>query len=205
MKRPLKARSAAATVLGIIALVITAGGAALAASRGESSITACVHKTSGGLYQARHCEKRDRRLTWSAAGPRGTVGPPGPSGSKGDTGSPGPQGEPGSARGFAYVRSNGTVKEKGGSIDIAIDKIKTGEYCLKMDPKPDFSAPIVATIQGPDLTAGLISVNSSTGSDCNEDGGMGVFTMNTAGAAADHDFVVAVIGVAPVPNGGPGA
>ena len=82
---------------------------------------------------------------------------------------------------------------KGGSIDIAIDRVKTGEYCLKMNPKPAFFAPIVATIQGPDPTAGLISVNSAVGSDCNPDGGFGVFTMNTAGAAADHDFVVAIM------------
>lgn len=129
-------------------------------------------------------------------------GDPGP---KGDTGRQGPQGDPGSAAGFAYVLANGSVLRKGGSTDIAIDKVKTGEYCLKMSPRPDHSAPIVATIQGPDLTAGLINVNSATGGDCNADGAFGVFTMNTAGVAADHAFVVAIMGAGVGPDGGPGA
>ena len=85
------------------------------------------------------------------------------------------------------------MSTKGGSTDIAIHKFKTGEYCLKLTPKPHFFLPIVATIQGPDLTPGLISVNSGAGSDCNADGGVGVFTMNPAGAAADHAFAVALI------------
>ena len=171
MKRVFGIRGAPAAALGVIALIIAASGVALAASPG-GSITVCVHKPDGRLYRAKHCAGRDAKLSWSVTGPRGA---------------------PGSARGFAYVRSDGTVITKGGSIDIAIDRVKTGEDCLKMNPKPAFFAPIVATIQGPDLTAGLISVNSAVGSDCNPDGGFGVFTMNTAGAAADHDFVVAIM------------
>jgi hypothetical protein len=200
MRRLLTTRRAAATALGIIALVAIASGAAFAATRGGGSITACVHKLGGGLYQSRHCAKHDGKLAWSAAGPRGVAGPQGPAGAQGDAGAQGPQGpqgDPGSARGFAYVTSDGTVATKGGSIDIAIHKVKAGEYCLKMNPKPHFFTPIVATIQGPDLTPGLISVNTSAGSDCNADGGQGVFTMNTVGAAADHDFVVAVMGDPP--------
>jgi hypothetical protein len=194
MRRLLRARSAAATVLGVIALVVAAS-AALGASRGDRSIAACVHKTGGGLYKAKHCTKHDSILRWSVAGPRGADGLQGAAGAKGDRGVQGPQGsqgEPGSARGFAFVEADGNVKHKGGSIDIAIDKIKTGEYCMTMNPRPDFFAPIVATIQGSDLTAGLINVNSSFGSDC--DSGFGVFTMDKAGAATDNSFVVAVMG-----------
>jgi hypothetical protein len=202
MRRLVTTRRAAATALAVIALVAIASGVAVAASHGDGSITACVHKTSGGLYRAKHCAKHDTKLRWSTTGPRGATAPEGPAGAKGDTGAQGPQGDPGSARGFAYVTSDGTVATKGGSIDIAIHKVKAGAYCLKMNPKPHFFAPIVATIQGPDFTAGLISVNSSAGSDCNDDGGLGVFTMNTAGAAADHDFVVAVMGDPPGPSAG---
>jgi hypothetical protein len=201
-KRLLTARSAPAIALAIIALVVAAGGAAVAASHGSGSITACVHKTGGGLYRAKHCAKRDTKLTWSAAGPVGVAGPQGPAGAKGDAGAQGPKGDPGSARGFAFVDADGTVHGKGGSIDIAVHKVKTGEYCLKMNPKPDFYAPIVATIQGPDLTPGLINVNTSFAGDCNADGGQGVFTMNAAGAAADHQFVVAVMGDATIAGGG---
>jgi Collagen triple helix repeat (20 copies) len=128
-----------------------------------------------------------------APGPPGATGPQGPAGTKGSVGPQGPQGNPGSARGFAFVESDGTVITKGGSIDIKIDRVKTGEYCLLLNPKPGFFAPIVATIQGPDLTAGLINVNTSFGSDCNPDGGYGVFTMNAAGKATDQQFVVAVM------------
>jgi hypothetical protein len=202
MRRLLRTRSAAATVLGIIALVVAAS-AALGASRGDRSITTCVHKTGGGLYRAKHCAKHDSSLRWSVAGPRGAggpQGPQGPAGAKGDRGAQGPQGDPGSARGFAFVEADGHVKSKGGSIDIAIDRIKPGEYCMAMNPKPDFFAPIVATIQGPDLTAGLINVNTSFGGDCTS--GQGVFTMNTAGAATDHSFVVAVMGDATPGSGG---
>jgi hypothetical protein len=186
MKRVFGIRGAPAAALGVIALIIAASGVALAASPG-GSITVCVHKPDGRLYRAKHCAGRDAKLSWSVTGPRGATGLQGPAGP------PGTQGAPGSARGFAYVGSDGTVITKGGSIDIAIDRVKTGEYCLKMNPKPAFFAPIVATIQGPDLTPGLISVNTSFGSDCNPDGGYGVFTMNAAGKATDQQFVVAVM------------
>jgi hypothetical protein len=204
MKRLSTARSAA-IALAVIALVVAASGAAFAATRGGGSITACVHRLGGGLYQAKHCAKRERKLTWSVAGPAGATGRQGAAGAKGDGGAQGAQGDSGSAPGFAFVLADGTVQKKGGSIDIAIHKVKTGEYCLKMSPDPGFFAPIVATIQGPDLTAGLISANTSAGSDCNADGGKGVFTMNAAGAAADHQFVVAVMGPGGEPGGDPGA
>jgi hypothetical protein len=192
MHRVLKAKVTPA-VLAAIALAIVTTGAGLAASGGGGAITACVHHKGGALYRATRCPSHDTKLTWNKTGPAGPIGPRGPAGTKGNAGPQGRQGNPGSARGFAFVDANGTVKTKGGSIDIKIDKIKTGEYCLLLSPKPGFFAPIVATIQGPDLTPGLISVNTSFGSDCNSDGGYGVFTMNTAGTATDHQFVVAVM------------
>jgi hypothetical protein len=201
MRRLVTTRRAAVTALAIVALVVIASGAACAATRGGGSVSACVHVRGGGLYQAKHCAKHDRKLTWSVAGPRGATGSQGPAGSRGNSGAPGAQGVPGSAAGFAYVLADGTVQTKGGSIDIAVHKVKTGEYCLIMTPQTSTFAPILATIQGPDLTAGLINVNTSSGSDCNADGGFGVFTMNAAGAAADHDFVVAVMGAGESPAG----
>jgi hypothetical protein len=69
----------------------------------------------------------------------------------------------------------------------------------------DGDAPILATIQGGDRTAGSIRVNSVVGGDCAADGSFGVFTMNTAGAAADHDFVVALVGSAQLGGGDPNA
>lgn len=82
---------------------------------------------------------------------------------------------------------------RGGSITIRIHRIRTGAYCLLPTPNISTFAPIVATLQGPDFTAGLISVNTSFGSDCNADDGWGVFTMDTTGKPADHQFVVAIM------------
>jgi hypothetical protein len=184
-----------AALLGLLAVGVgAASGALAAAAGGGGSISACVHKAGGGLYRAVHCAKHDGKLTWNVAGAQGPAGVTGPAGSAGATGPQGAQGPPGgSARAFAFVNADGTVVTKGGSIDIAIDKVKTGEYCLKFNPDVNkLFAPIVATIQGPDLTPALISVNTGVGSDCNPDGGAGVFTMNTAGAATDHQFTVAL-------------
>jgi hypothetical protein len=189
MKRLSKARIAPGTALGVIALVVALGGGALAASGGNGTITACVQKQSALLYQAKKCAKHDRKLSWSTRGPVGAVG------AVGATGAQGPQGNPGSARGWAFIDSDGTVKNRGGAVSISIHKVKTGEYCLLFAPKLDSLTfqPIVATLQGADFTAGLISANTSVGSDCNPDGGAGVFTMNPAGVATDHQFVVAIM------------
>src|SRR2546421_260859 len=141
MKQILATRSAPAIVLGIIALVVAAGGGAYAATSGGGRITVCVHKNGGGLYQAKKCAKHDRKLSWGASGRRGATGrqgpigvqgatgakgdtgAQGPTGAKGDTGAQGPQGIegiPGSARGFAFVKSDGTVITQGGSIAISV-------------------------------------------------------------------------------------
>jgi hypothetical protein len=95
------------------------------------------------------------------------------------------------------------VNNKGGSIDIAIHKVSAGEYCLILTPRQEFRAPILATLQGEDSTAGLISVNTAFGSDCNPLGGFGVFTKNPAGTATDHEFVVAIMWAGSVEPGAP--
>ena len=174
--------------LAIVAVIVGLAGGAYAATRQSSNtITACVHHSGGGLYIARRCAHNDSSRRWAITGPRGQPGPQGRQGPQGRLGIPG------SARGFAFVNSDGTVVTKGGSTAIAVHKIGTGAYCLHMTPSPGNFAPIVATLQGEDFTAGLISVNTSFGSACNFDGGIGVFTMNATGKATDHQFVVAVM------------
>ncbi|GEM_PF-6649337 len=64
--------------------VFILGGFALASSQGTSqgTISACVHKSGGGLYVGR-CARGDKTLSWSQRGrqgPRGPVGPQGPAG-----------------------------------------------------------------------------------------------------------------------------
>src|ERR1700693_302024 len=98
MRRVLQARSAAAPALGSFALVVVAAGGAYAATSGAGTISACVGKSGGRLYKAKHCARGDSRLTWSVTGPKGAkgdigpAGPAGPMGSAGTTGPPGPAG-----------------------------------------------------------------------------------------------------------------
>jgi hypothetical protein len=211
MKQIRAARSAPAIVLGIIALVVAAGGGAYAATSGGGRIAACVHKNGGGLYQARQCAKHDRRLSWGAAGPRGrqgaigaqgasgvqgATGVQGPTGAKGDAGAQGPQGIQGiagSARGFAFVGSDGTVVTQGGSVAISVERVSAGQYCLTLTPAQGTFVPILTTIQGQDDTPAFINVNTSFGSVCNGKGNTGVSTEDKTGAPADEQFVVAVM------------
>ena len=176
-----------ANVVATFALVLAMSGGALAASRyvinSSKQINPRVLKQLGSRGGA-----AGKTGATGQAGPAGATGPTGPAGAEG------PQGSSGSAAGFAYVEASGTVDSRGGAVAISIDRVKVGEYCVLFTPKQEFSAPILATLQGPDATAALISVNSSFGSDCNQDDGIGVFTKNASGVPTDHDFVVALLG-----------
>jgi Collagen triple helix repeat (20 copies) len=92
MRRLLRARSAPATALGIVAVILAAAGGAWAATSGGGTLAACVHHHGGGLYHARHCARHDGQLSWDTRGPSGPQGSAGP---KGDTGAQGPQGSAG--------------------------------------------------------------------------------------------------------------
>jgi len=178
-----------ANIIATLALLFTMSGGALAASHylinSSKQINPKVLRQLSG-----------RTGPSGAAGATGDADKTGASGATGASGPAGPEGvrgNPGSAAAFAYVRADGKVVRKGGAIDITVDRIKTGEYCLIFTPGQELFAPILATLQGEDSTAGLISVNSSVGSDCNPDGGFGVFTKNVSGVATNHDFVVALM------------
>jgi hypothetical protein len=126
-------------------------------------------------------------------GPKGDTGDQGPPGPQGPQGDAGPQGPAGTAKAWAWVEASGSIVEQGGESTITIIKIGTGQYCIQTDPSiiGNFG-PILATLQGPDLTPGFINANTGWGSDCNPYGGYGVFTANSSGAAADRAFVVVI-------------
>jgi hypothetical protein len=85
------------TGVALAALVLAASGGAYGAGAGSSAaITACVHHGGGGLYLARKCARRDKRLTWNEIGPTGPRGLPGPQGLQGLQGLQGVQGPPAS-------------------------------------------------------------------------------------------------------------
>jgi hypothetical protein len=85
MRRLLSARGAAATAVGVWAVLIAGGGYALAGG-GAGTIHACVHRHGGTLYVAKRCASHDRKLSWDRAGPTGARG------ATGATGATGPQG-----------------------------------------------------------------------------------------------------------------
>jgi hypothetical protein len=79
--------------VSLVALVVAASGGAYAAVGGSPGvIRACVHRTGGGLYIARHCARHDKGLAWSATGPSGSRGLQGPQGLQGPPGLQGQQG-----------------------------------------------------------------------------------------------------------------
>lgn len=84
-------------VLGLIAVVLAAGGFAFAAA--GDKVLACAKKSTGALrLENGKCKKKERRATWSVDGPAGAKGPAGAAGPEGDPGSPGvagPQGPQG--------------------------------------------------------------------------------------------------------------
>jgi hypothetical protein len=71
--------------VAIVALVLAAGGFAVAAIPGkDGSITACFSKRSGALRvvaASKPCRPGERRIVWSQEGPRGPRGVTGPAGS----------------------------------------------------------------------------------------------------------------------------
>jgi hypothetical protein len=78
--------------LGIVAVILAAGGGAYAATSAGRTITVCVDHNTGGLYRAHHCAPHDKKLSWNGRGPSGARGPVGP---KGDAGAQGLKGDAG--------------------------------------------------------------------------------------------------------------
>lgn len=91
-------------VIAVLALVVAAAGGALAASGGGGKITVCVSKGDGTLYQAKKCQKKDKKLSWNAKGKQGPAGPAGKNGTNGTNGANG------AAAGLS-VKQSGTVVE----------------------------------------------------------------------------------------------
>jgi hypothetical protein len=111
MKRFLKSTQGAVVAIGALALVVAAAGGAWAASGGGSGkITVCVSKNGGALYQAKKCQKKDKKLSWNA---QGAQGPAGPAGKNGTDGKNGTNGANGAVQGYSATQS--------GSLDITDD------------------------------------------------------------------------------------
>jgi hypothetical protein len=91
--------------LVVAVLIVAVTGAAYATVNSSApTISACVHHAGGGIYMARRCAARDRRLTWNITGPQG---PPGPQGSAGSVGPQGAAGPLGPSAAFSVDRHEG--------------------------------------------------------------------------------------------------
>ncbi|HEY2715627.1 MAG TPA: hypothetical protein VGI73_05345 [Solirubrobacterales bacterium] len=116
MKKVFKSTPGAVIVLGALALAIAAAGGAWAASGGGAGkITVCVSKSGGALYQAKKCQKKDKKLSWSIQGPQGPKGAEGADGKNGKDGTNGANGKNGAVAGLSAAQSgvvnlNGTEK-----------------------------------------------------------------------------------------------
>jgi hypothetical protein len=72
----------------VVAAAVLVTGTSLAMA-GSGTLSACVHRHGGGLYEARTCAKGDTRLEWGSTGPRGLRGAPGAKGTTGAQGAAG--------------------------------------------------------------------------------------------------------------------
>jgi hypothetical protein len=129
------ANRAPAMVLGALALIVAAGGGALAASGGAgATITACVNKHDRALYQARNCKKGDKKLKWNERGRQGSQGPQGARGVQGATGLQGPTGDmgltgpPGASGATHVVVRSATNGVSSNVVDVSCDpgEVATG-------------------------------------------------------------------------------
>jgi hypothetical protein len=85
-------------VAGLLAIVATGGGYAIASGDSSGVLHACANRKSGVLRLARSCGRDERAITWNQVGPpgrRGAAGPVGPSdGYAAQTSQTGPPGGP---------------------------------------------------------------------------------------------------------------
>ena len=136
MRSFLQRRSAPATVLGIIALVVAAAGGAYAATSGGGKISVCVSKSGGALYKAKHCAAGDSKLSWNVTGPKGATGQTGQTGGTGAAGPTGPTGPggatgpPGPAGNNVTVTETNTVNVATGTFGITSVQCPSGDQAL---------------------------------------------------------------------------
>jgi hypothetical protein len=166
-----------ALAFGLVVLLVAAGGTAYAATT-RGKVTVCVHRKGGGLYEASHCARHDKKLDLSkrgpagptgatgavgAAGARGATGPTGPTGQTGPTGPTGPTGQTGAtgqtgpagtARAYGLV--NGTTVTQSLNV-ISVTNPSVGTYCLTL------ASGITQGTTMPELTPDLLNDTTVNG------------------------------------------
>lgn len=179
-------RPSPAMIVACAALLVALGGTSIAA------VKVLVPRNSVGSLQVIDHSLLAKDFKTPPKGPRGLAGPAGPAGPAGSQGPAGPAGASGpkgdSATAlWASIDDNGTlVRNKGAASAL---RTATGQYQVVFNQ--DVTGCVyVATLGGPttDNTVGEVS----TAQKAAINGGVSVWTYNSAGAATNKDFFVAV-------------
>jgi hypothetical protein len=158
MGRVFRSCTAPGVALGIVAIVIVAAGGAYAASASSSgTITVCVAKKGGALYQARTCKKGNHKLSWNAAGPAGAHGANGVNGAAGATGPAGATGQTG-ATGPATGPAGGSLA--GSYPDPTLATGAVGAADLAADAVPGYATTSGSTGTSIVTTVGFVEIAS---------------------------------------------
>ncbi len=176
MRRRPKTRNAPATVLGVLAVIIAAGGSAYAATaQSGRTISACVRQRGGTLYDAHRCARHDQRLRWGITGPRGTAGITGATGAAGPSGKPGaqgmggPQGPKGNTGSPGAKGNAGATGPQGPTGANGATNVTVRSYSVHIGPNngggsyADCDTGEVATGGGVDLNGGVTGTGITVG------------------------------------------
>ena len=165
MRRPLAVRSTPVVLVGIVVVLLAAGGGYAIARSRTKTIRACVRHGTHMLYAA-PCHRGDRRITWNTVGPRGAAGPKGATGASGAPGQNGAAGSPGIVSNGGWAGAVGTnATFFAGSIFFTAAALIQLSLSGRSVPHRDMSRPDLidwwaAAIQ----FAGTLLFNLSTGS-----------------------------------------
>lgn len=124
MRKLLGSAQAPGVAIGVLALVIAVAGGAYAASGGGGAkkITVCVAKGDGTLYQAKKCQKKDKKLTWNQKGPAGPAGANGTNGAAGANGA---------VQGYAATNASSVdITKKTAYTTIVSKDLPAGSYLI---------------------------------------------------------------------------
>lgn len=196
MHRIIRSQPSPAMVVALIALLVAAGGAAVASIPGAHRvISACYQKKGGNLRVvdtskrgfAGKCRKSEKSLSWNEQGPRGLDGV---AGSQGTQGVQGLKGDPGSAVAFARVAADGTLDTAHSkNISSASLSSGTGVYCVTPSVPVTsvvVSVPHVIADSGNLAQAGITGNGDTSVGLCSTP--VWVSIRNASGAPENHPF-----------------
>jgi hypothetical protein len=161
------------------AALLVSGGAFAIAGQGSGTLSACVHRKGGALYEAKKCTRHDSRLTWSISGPQGPAGPAGPAGSPGANGTNGTNG----SNGIGATETRFNVGQSGTSFALGSLGSAGSLYGVCVD-----DASNIDIYLGVKPEAGLMQISGAY--DVFDTVGNGATVLTSGGSAATHTWAI---------------